>query len=93
MAVRRIKHRPVPGRASTDLLRDFFNVHRTVPGRCHFTLNNFTKRRTGAVEFLVVPKLHRAPYDVLKMFKNRTILPAAGRSPYGRRRIVRFLVK
>ena len=25
--------------------------HRTVPGRCHFTLNDPTKRRTGAVEF------------------------------------------
>jgi len=62
-------------------------------GRCHFTFNNPTKRRTGAVEFEVVPKLHRAPYDVLKMFKNRTIIPAAGRAPYGRRRIVRFLVR
>jgi len=37
---------------------------RTVPGRCHFTLNYPTNRRTGAVEFNVVPKLHRAPYDV-----------------------------
>ena len=27
------------------------------------------------------------------MIKNRTILPAAGRAPYGRSRIVRFLVK
>jgi len=67
--------------------------HRTVPGRCHFSLSNPTKRRTGAVEFLLVPKLHRAPYDVLKMFKKRTILPVAGRAPYGRRRIVRCLVK
>jgi len=29
--------------------------HRTVPGRCHFILNDPTKRRTGAVEFQVVP--------------------------------------
>jgi len=38
--------------------------HRTVPGRCHFTIVDRTKRHTGAVEFQVVPKLHRAPYDV-----------------------------
>jgi len=25
--------------------------HHTVPGRCHFTLNDPTKRRTGAMEF------------------------------------------
>jgi len=37
---------------------------RTVPGQCHFTFNNPTNRRTGAEEFLVVPKLHQAPYDV-----------------------------
>jgi len=37
--------------------------HRTLPGRCHFTLSDPTKRRTGAVEF--VPKLYRVPYDVL----------------------------
>jgi len=38
--------------------------HHTVPCRCQFTLIDPTKRRTGAVEFLVGPKLHRAPYDV-----------------------------
>ena len=27
-------------------------------------LNDSTKRRTGAVEFYIVTKLHRAPYDV-----------------------------
>ena len=86
MAVRLIKHRPVPGRASADLLRDFLMFlalvrqrmmsgrapyrwnrtifflykNRPVPvrcvqtpaeRRCHFTLNDTTKRRTGAVEF------------------------------------------
>lgn len=34
----------------------------TVPGRCHF--KDPTQRRTGAVSFIVVPKLQRAPKDV-----------------------------
>jgi len=89
MAVRLVKPRPVPERASADLLRYFLNflvffIHRTmsplksynfnfkqkspvrynvcayagrvqsghltVPVRCLFTLNDSTKRRTGAVE-------------------------------------------
>jgi len=40
------------------------NVGRAPYGRCQFTLIDPTKRRTAAVEFQVVPKLHRAPYDV-----------------------------
>ena len=39
----------------------------TVYGRCHFILNSPTKRRSGAMELLVVLKLHRAPYDVYKL--------------------------
>ena len=74
-----ILHRPAPGRASLKVSGacqtsydwaplesyDFnFKQNRTAPGRCHFTLNDPTKRRTGAVEFKVVPKRHRAPNDV-----------------------------
>jgi len=100
VAVRLIKHWPVPRRASAELLRDFFKFlalvrhrtmpgpapygartitvelydlnskqrssgaclmsayavqvpsgHRMVPGRCHFTLNDPTTSRMGAVEF------------------------------------------
>jgi len=54
---------------------------RRVPGRCHFILNDTTKRRSGAVEFKVVRKLHRAIYNALKYDKKivRFLLPPAGR--------------
>jgi len=66
---------------------------RRVPGRCHFILNDTTKRRSGAVEFKVVRKLHRAIYNVLKYDKkNRTIPAAACRAPYRGREIVRIFV-
>ena len=66
------RHCTVPGRTPLESYDIKFKQkcvqmpagHRTVPGRCHFTLVDPTKRRTGAVEFYVVPKLHRAPYDV-----------------------------
>jgi len=56
-------HCPVPGWSPLESYDNNFK-QKSVPGRCHYTLIDTTKRRTGAEGFLVVPKLHQAPYDV-----------------------------
>ena len=53
----------LPGRSQLKYHDFNFKQNRPVPGRCQFTFNEPTKRRTN-VEFKVV--LERAPHEVLK---------------------------
>jgi len=73
-----VKHRTMPGRALADVILPSVNLPNAV--RAPWNLKyclNFTGHRTMSQ----------------KLIKNRTILPAPGQEPYGRLRIVRFLVK
>ena len=74
-------HRPVPGRASADLLRDIWKFpalvrHRTMPGRAPYDARMGT---VGIVRDKLKKKIVRCPSDVCKR------RPGAVRAPYGAR--------